>query len=93
MEKFFYRVKEGETIVSVSKKFFVPTMCLLQDNMLKREILAGDILIIKKYQNCYEVQPLDTLSSISQKFNLEIERLSFLNGGITYVFYGQIITY
>ena len=93
MKKFFYRVKAGDSIISVSKKFGVPTMPLVFDNRLSREIKSGDILLICERERVYEVEPLDTLDSISNKLCVPIERLSYLNGGITYVFYGLILTY
>ena len=36
---------------------------------------------------------LQLLDSVSKKLCVSPERLSFLNGGITYVFYGLILTY
>ncbi len=93
MKKFFYRVKEGDTLLSVSNAFLVPTLCLAQDNRLKSEIEVGDVLIVNVGQNAYRVNPCDTLESISKKLGSSVERLSYLNGGITYVFYGLIITY
>ena len=93
MKKFFYRVKLKDSLISVSKRFLVPTMLLIRDNNLKGEIEAGDILMICGYKNCYEVKPLDTLDSIAEKLNVTKEKLSFLNGGITYVFYGEILIY
>ena len=93
MKKFFYRVKYGDTIISVSNTFSVPTLCLVKDNFLKSEIEAGDIMIIEKHENIYKVNATDTLDSVSKKLCVSPERLSFLNGGITYVFYGLILTY
>lgn len=88
MKKIFYRVQKGESLISVSNKFCVPIFDLINLNGLKNEIEAGDILIIEKTSNCYKVGVLDTLESVAQKFGLTPERLSFINGGITYVFYG-----
>ncbi len=93
MKKFFYRVKNGDTIFSVANAFCVPTLSLVKDNLLRREIETGDILVIKKCENVYKVNAHDTLCSVSNKLGVSPERLSFLNGGITYVFYGLILTY
>ena len=93
MKKFFYRAREGDSIVSVSKKFSVPTFCLIEDNNLANELKEGDILLIIKREKTYVVKANETLESISKKLNVSPEKLSFINGKISYVFYGLILTY
>ena len=43
MEKFFYRVNQGETVQSVAKKFNLSPISIIKDNYLKDEIQAGDV--------------------------------------------------
>ena len=93
MKKFFYRAKISDSIVSVSKKFSVPTFCLIEDNNLAHELKEGDILLIIKREKTYVVKANETLESISEKLNVSPEKLSFINGKISYVFYGLILTY
>ena len=93
MKKFFYRVQSSDSIISVSKKFNVPTYLLISENNLKCEISAGDILFISPCERTYHVQPLDTLEDIADKLLISKEKLCFLNGGITHVFYGLVLGY
>ena len=46
-EEFFYRVKKGDSVLSVSLKLKVPFTLLIADNNLFREIEEGDLLYIK----------------------------------------------
>jgi len=91
MKKIFYRVKDGDCLMSVSNSFNAPIFDIILDNGLKKEIEPGDVLIINLTSNYYFVKATDTLLSVSQKFGLTPEKLSFINGGITYLFYGLII--
>jgi spore germination protein YaaH len=91
MEKFFYRVGEGETLCSIAQKFCIPPTKIIADNNLKREILEGDILYIERVTDrLYVVTPSDTLSSISQRFNVPAEKI-LLDNNIPYIFYGLTI--
>ena len=88
MKKFFYRVVQGETILSVSQKFSIPVCVLINDNALKEEILAGDLLLIKQEQGkTYMVKPTDTLESVCRKFCVNEKELLEKNG-VSYIFYG-----
>lgn len=91
MKKIFYRVLDGDSIISVSQKFFVPVFDLIYENNLKKELQKGDIIIITRPNNYYVVKPFDTLESVATKFGLTPEKLSFINGGIPYVFYGLVL--
>ena len=87
-KKFFYRVLEGDSVLSISKKFSVPVCQIIKQNNLTCEVLSGDILYIE--ENCgqvYSVKPFDTLLSIAKRFNTPKERLMDKND-IEYVFYG-----
>ena len=88
MEKFFYRVINGETVNSLCAKFNLPTALFIKENNLSKELEDGDLVIITKYScKLYSVLPLDTLNSISKKFNLNKEELKEKNK-IDYVYYG-----
>ena len=69
MKKFFYRVIEGDSIISVCQKFKCSVGTLIYNNNLKKEISAGDILLIEKCDNLYLVKPTDTIKSLAKKFN------------------------
>ena len=93
MKKFFYRAKKSDSVISVSKKFGVPTFCLIEDNSLTCEIQEGDILLIIKREKTYVVKANETLETVAEKLDVSPEKLSFINGKISYVFYGLILTY
>ncbi len=91
MEKIFYRVNLGDTVLGVAERFNVPVTKIIKDNNLDKEIEQGDMLLIQKDKcRLYKVLPFDTLSSIAQKFNLNEQEI-LLNNGIEYVFYGLTI--
>ena len=87
MKKIFYRVKRGDTLLSVCEFFNLSVIKAVKDNMLEKDIEEGDMLIIYKDENLYEVQPLETFSSISKKLCISEEELRRLNP-IPYLFYG-----
>lgn len=88
MKKFFYRVIDGDTVISVSQKFNCSVGSLIFNNNLKKEISAGDIILIEKCDNVYFVKPTDTIKNLAEKFNkteqevLEKNHLSYLFCGI-----------
>ena len=90
MEKFFYRVKTGDTLLSVANGFFIPPSVVISDNGLTGEISAGDILLLRKCERVYRVGPLDTEKSIAEKFERSPFELKAKNG-VPYFFFGQII--
>lgn len=88
MEKFFYRVNGGDSVLSLAAKFHVPPAVIVKENNLKEEIREGDVLFICGARgNAYTVQPFDTIESVAARFNVEEERLKELNG-VDYIFYG-----
>ena len=88
MEKFFYRVINGETVNSLCAKFNLPTALFIKENNLTKEIEDGEVVVINKY-NCklYTVLPLDTIKSIAKRFNVSEEELKEKNK-IDFVYYG-----
>ena len=91
MEKFFYRVEDGDTVFSVSQKFQIPPTLLIKQNCLKKEITCGDLLYIERcVGNFYAVKPFDTIEDISKKFCVSKDEI-LQNNGIDYLFYGLII--
>ncbi len=87
MKKIFYRVKRGDTFLSVCEFFNLSVISLIRENMLENDIEEGDMLIICTDENLYEVQPLETFYSISKKLGVTEEELKRLNP-IPYLFYG-----
>ena len=86
MKKFFYRVTEGDTVLSVSKRFSVSLVSLIEKNSLSGEIEAGDILYIEE-ESVYFVLPEDDLAGLSVKFNIEADEILTKNR-VDYLFYG-----
>ena len=91
MEKFFYRVQIGDTVLSICQRFNCSMGKLIFLNQLKGEISAGDILLIEREQNVYMVKPSDTLEEIANKFCLSPEYILEKNH-IPYIFSGLIIS-
>lgn len=91
MENLFYRVKGGDTLLSVSAKFTIPASVIIADNNLKSEIAEGDILYLRKTEGrVYLVKPSDTISEIAKSFNVKEEEILEKNK-IPYVFAGETI--
>lgn len=88
MKKFFYRVKDGDTVLSLSQRFSLPPLKLIALNNLKKEIEQGDLLIIEYPKGrVYTVSLTDTVNSISEKFNVSPKKI-LTDNGVPYVFYG-----
>lgn len=88
MEKFFYRVKRGDTAIGVAERFSVSVFGLIKDNALIKEIRAGDILVIRGPEKLYAVKPFDSAKRIAERFGLSESELLMANGGAPYIFYG-----
>lgn len=88
MKKFFYRVKRGDTVISVAEKFSVCVFGLIKDNALVREIRAGDILVVSPPENLYTVKPFESAKRVAEKCGLTESELLMNNGGVPYLFYG-----
>ncbi|MBQ6979223.1 MAG: LysM peptidoglycan-binding domain-containing protein [Clostridia bacterium] len=86
MKKFFYRVVDGDTALSVCKRFSVSFSSLKKNNNLTEEIKAGDILYIEE-ENVYQVLPNEDFNDVAKKFGIEKEEIINKNG-IDSVFYG-----
>lgn len=92
MKKFFYRVSEGDSVMSVAKKFSLPVTVIIKLNNLKNEILAGDLLYLESCERTlYKVKPFETEISIGEKFNIPPEKI-LSDNCVPYLFYGLIIT-
>lgn len=90
MKKFLYRVKAEDTVFSLSSRFNACVGKIIFDNNLTKEISAGDILLITKEEQTYEIMPTDTLESVAKKFNTTPERILRENN-VPYIFCGLII--
>ena len=88
MEKFFYRVEKGDTVVGLSARFDIPPIFIVRDNGLKREIAEGDIIFIEKRAGrIYDALPFDTIESVAERFGVLPDRIREANG-VDYLFYG-----
>ena len=88
MEKFFYRVQTGDTVIGLSAKFNVPPVKIITDNALTGEIEDGDVLFIEEtLGTVYMVKPFDTVESVAERFHVLPELLKEING-VDYLFYG-----
>ena len=90
MEKFFYRVQSGDSILSLCQRFNCSMGKLISLNGLVREIRAGDILFVEREKQVYMVKPTDTLNSIAKKFCVLPQSILEKNR-IPYIFCGLII--
>ncbi len=87
MKKILYRVKDGDTLLSVCANFNVSPLTVIEENMLESDICAGDMLVVRQDEKVYSVKPFDTFYSISKKLNISEEYLRKLNK-TPYLFYG-----
>ena len=91
MKKFFVRVEENQTVLSIANKFCIPATYLIKQNGLKKEISAGDVLFVESTdRTLYRVKPHDTAESIALKFGLSPKKI-LEDNGVLYLFYGLII--
>ena len=90
MEKFFYRVKSGDSVLSISKRFNCSMGKLISINRLKKEVSAGDILLIEKEKNLYMVKYTDTIEKIAVRFCTTPEKI-LENNCLPYIFCGLLI--
>ncbi len=73
-----YKVKEGDTLWGISKKYGTTVDLLKNDNnMLGNKIKIGQNIKIQKMG--YKIQSGDTLTQIAKKFGLSIEILKDIN--------------
>ena len=92
MNKNYYRVKRGDTVLSVSEELSFPPFKLIADNALTEEIRAGQVLIIIKLSRpVYRVKPFDSIEEICEKFC--IVKQDFLLNNKTDVIYPGILVY
>lgn len=91
MQNFFYRVKSGDTVNALSRRFGIPPHIIIKENGLSEEVNAGDILYLTPCEKTYEVDLKDDLNSIAEKFNISVDELKSINGGLSMVYYGLII--
>ena len=88
-----YRVKNGDTLSSIGRKFGINFKIIKDFNRLRGSFLSLKqklIIPIEKAQRFeYVVQNGDTLSSIARKFNMELERLIDINNKKNIIYVGE----
>ena len=76
-----YRVKSGETVLTISELLRMPPYKIIADNNLTADVYAGQLLVIKKIdRELYRIKPFDTLESICAKFSIKKEDFIAYNG-------------
>jgi spore germination protein len=72
-----YIVKSGDTIESISRNFDIPTFILRNINNLEMipNLVVGQALLVLKPLRLYTVKEDDTLFSIAQKNNIDLNTL------------------
>ena len=84
--RIFYRVKRGETITRIAQEFSVTALKIINDNHLRKEPEAGDILcLVTDNYTIYRVKPSDTIEELSERFNVSPEEICEKNG-VAYLF-------
>lgn len=88
-----YRVKSGDTLSSIGRKFGINYKVIKDFNNIKGSFLSIKqklIIPIEKAKEFeYIVQNGDTLSSIARKFNVELERLIDINNKKKMIYAGE----
>lgn len=87
MNKFFYRVQNGDCLLSVCQKFNASVSSIIEENLLEREIEEGDLLLVSACDDIYFANVFDSYEVISKKFNVNKLKLTEINK-YPYVFYG-----
>lgn len=76
-----YKVKRGDNLLKISKKYSTTVSSLKQQNNLKGEdIYVGQKLIIEKPWKNYLVRRGDNLTKIAKKFNVGVHQIKKSNG-------------
>ena len=79
-----YRVKSGETVLTISELLRMPPYKIIADNNLTADVYAGQLLVIKKLdRQLYRTKPFDTVDSICKKFSILKEDFISFNGAET----------
>lgn len=86
----YYKLKSGESLASVCRKFSLPQK-VLQDENEGVEITSGVTVFVPKFGGrIYVVKPLDTISSVAAKFSFSEKELIAKND-ITYLYPGLVL--
>lgn len=88
MEKFFYRVLKGESVLSVGAKFNVSPFLIVKSNNLTADLCEGDVIFVERpHGRQYAVKPFETVEDVAAKFGVFAEDIKRVNG-VDYLFYG-----
>ena len=91
-----YTVQPGDTIDTIAEKFNVPSMRLLQQNIIQpnNDLIVGQNLIITHPERVYYIEDGDTLQSIAEAFGVPEQQLLHNNPQLTerdYFYIGEEI--
>lgn len=87
MKKFFYRVREGESVFALARRFGVSPAKIIKDNLLRVEVSCGDVLFIETGGLTHTVRPFETLADVAERYNVPPDAIAAVNG-TDYLFYG-----
>lgn len=91
MEKFFYRVLKGDSVVSVGAKFHVPPLRIVKSNNLTAELREGDVIFVEESRGVrYAVKPFESVEDVAEKFGVSAEDIKRANG-VDYLYYGLTV--
>ncbi len=92
MKKFFYRVEENDSVLSLSQRFNLPSSKIIALNGLTAEIECGDLLYfeIDETLKTHRVGLNETPKTLAQKYCTTPQKL--LDDNCTkYLYYSQVI--
>jgi len=92
MEKIIIKVGYNETLSSIARQYKLTTKILSLANNNINNVEEGDYIIIPyRAKAVHIVRPLETLSDIAKKYNVEIEKLKKDNNIKAPLYIGQQI--
>ena len=79
----FYRVKNGECVYAISKKFNLTPKIIILDNNLKCEPECNDLILIRKSTfKIYTVRVGDSLKNLTNRFGKDVLKVN----GVDYIY-------
>lgn len=74
-----YYCVEGDTLISIAKRFSTSSEIIIKDNNLYGDIKSGDALYIKRYKRVYVVKVGDTAETVAKMLNLSTDEMFAVN--------------
>lgn len=82
MKNFFYRVREGDDLLSLCRKFRSPVFKTIAENRLNSEIEEGDVIRIFscETEKIYTAGPFDTVKTAAEALGISEAEFQNVNG-------------